>query len=142
MAKLSNKQLEGLKERLNKRYSLWLTCEKERERVNKAYYEGVCEAICLLGCGWVREVGKHRVFNQERRKMQITSANDMSQFVGMNFREWCAIDEDDERKIYYETSFGNFTNEDWISNTKMEKVRKAIIQKIDLINNEWHVTLK
>lgn len=66
--------------------------------------------------------------------------------VGMNFREWCALDVEDERKINY-TILRNgkveyFTSDEIVSPSILEFVRTATIQFIKLFHNEWFVILR
>lgn len=70
-------------------------------------------------------------------------------YKGMNFKKWCALDETDERKINY-TLLGvwnnteheeRFTSEDEVTPLMLFRVQNSIIEKIELLNNEWHVTL-
>ena len=73
----------------------------------------------------------------------------MRNYKGMNFQEWCLLDEEDERKInyiliYVEDSkpvIKNFTSENEVSRTMLQTVRNATIHDLRLINNEWHVIL-
>lgn len=73
----------------------------------------------------------------------------MEKYNGMNFKEWCALDESDERKINY-TLRGvwdrtehteRFTSDDEVDLMMLFRVQNSIIEKIELINNEWHATL-
>ena len=66
----------------------------------------------------------------------------MEKFVGMNYRKWCALDENDTRKIHYKTYFGDFTSDDIVDIDTMTKIQDAVIKTIDLINNEWHIELE
>lgn len=65
----------------------------------------------------------------------------MNDYKGMNFREWCAIDEKDERKICYDkTPYGKFTSEDFAP-CSISEIASCYIKNIALINDEWHLHL-
>lgn len=73
----------------------------------------------------------------------------MKKVKGMNFQEWCRLDEKDERKINY-TLKGfwdqkehkeSFTSEDEVDPITMFRIRNSTIEKLDLVNNEWLVIL-
>jgi hypothetical protein len=70
-------------------------------------------------------------------------------YKGMNFQEWCKLDNTDERKINYTLNYTqamqpittNFTSEDEVDAMMMHRVQNSSIEKIELINNEWFVIL-
>lgn len=73
----------------------------------------------------------------------------MKKYEGMNFKKWCALDPDDERKINY-TLKGHwgfaeheehFTSEDTVEPITLTRVQNSIIEKVELVNNEWFVVL-
>lgn len=64
----------------------------------------------------------------------------------MRFVTWCKKDEDDDRKInyYFKTWNGSimmFTSEDLMPVSMLGRLQRAWIEKIDLIDNEWHAHL-
>lgn len=68
-------------------------------------------------------------------------------YKGMNFREWCKLDVDDERKIHY--VFWNnkgkrhiFTSDDIVSWEMLEKIRNSVIEDIMILHNEWFVEIR
>lgn len=86
-------------------------------------------------CG--EEVGN--TFNNSRIDL-ISIPDDNA--IGMNFKEWCELDEFDDRKIIYEdTPCGSFNSEDIISLEQIQIIRKSVINKVELTNNEWHLWL-
>jgi len=74
----------------------------------------------------------------------------MKKYVGMNFQDWCRLDEDDERKINYTlTGFWGgvqqtvkFTSEDKVDGFMMARVQMSVIEGIYRENNEWFISLK
>lgn len=71
-------------------------------------------------------------------------------YVGMNFKKWCQLDPDDERKINY-TLTGywawvyheeHFTSDDYCDPMTMFRVQNSTITEIRLENDEWFVTLR
>lgn len=70
-------------------------------------------------------------------------------FIGMNFRDWCALDRSDTRKIVYtingfwdDTAHEeHFTSEDLVSFSMIGKIQEAHITRVELVNNEWVVAL-
>jgi hypothetical protein len=73
----------------------------------------------------------------------------MEKYKGMNFQEWCGLDETDKRKINYTIAYtqamqpvtAKFTSEDKVDRLMMHRIRNSIIDSIKLINNEWYVEL-
>ena len=70
-------------------------------------------------------------------------------YKGWNFQRWCNLDPDDERTINY-TLIGvwggkeqeaHFTSEGTVDGLMMYRIQKATIEKIELIDNEWHAVL-
>lgn len=70
-------------------------------------------------------------------------------YKGMNFRDWCALDVEDDRKINY-TLYGvwdkaeheeHFTSEDMVESIMLFRLQNSIIENIECLNNEWYVTL-
>ena len=64
----------------------------------------------------------------------------------MRFVTWCKKDVDDKRKINYtlKTQDGKilkFTSEEEQPRSMLNRVRNSWIDKIELVNNEWFVTL-
>lgn len=71
----------------------------------------------------------------------------MTSYKGMNFREWCKLDENDERKINYtlwdiKGKCHVFTSDDFVPWKMLGKIRSSIIKDIMLLNNEWFVEIK
>ncbi len=66
----------------------------------------------------------------------------MTELIGMNFKKWCAMDEDDTRKIHYKTPYGDFTSDDNVDIITMNKIQDSVIKSIDLVNDEWHIELE
>lgn len=71
----------------------------------------------------------------------------MTSYKGMNFREWCKLDENDERKINYtlwdiKGKCHVFTSDDTVSWEMLEKIRSSIIENIMLLNNEWFAEIR
>ena len=74
-------------------------------------------------------------------------------WVGMNFQEWCSIDENDERKINYTLHIGSrgfgkippetqrFTSEDYVDYITLLRVQDSYIESIELIDDEWYIEL-
>ena len=74
----------------------------------------------------------------------------MDNYIGMNFREWCALDENDERTLHIKLYDGNknpvkliesFTSYDLISEAQMSAIQKSTILDIELKNNEWYIKI-
>ena len=64
----------------------------------------------------------------------------------MKFVTWCKKDVDDERKINYtlkthDCKILKFTSEEEQPHSMLNRVRNSWIDKIELVNNEWFVTL-
>lgn len=71
----------------------------------------------------------------------------MTSYKGMNFREWCKLDENDERKINYtlwdiKGKCHVFTSDDIVSWEMLAKVRNSVIEDLKLLYNEWFVELR
>ena len=72
----------------------------------------------------------------------------MDKWVGKKFVDFCRSDLEDERKINYEMLIENtgekmkFTSEDIVSAETMKQIRKSVIRKVRLENNEWSVSLE
>lgn len=70
-------------------------------------------------------------------------------YKGMNFRDWCALDVEDDRKINYTLRgvWDNveheeyFTSEDMVESIMLFRLQNSIIENIECLNNEWYVTL-
>ena len=74
-------------------------------------------------------------------------------YIGMNYLEWCKIDENDERKINYTLNIGTrgfgkippetqkFTSDDFVDFITLLRVQDSYIKSIELIDNEWFVEL-
>ena len=73
----------------------------------------------------------------------------MKKYKGMNFKEWCMLDADDERKINYTLKgfWGwkeheeHFTSEEDVDGMMLFRVQNSFIEDIHLQNNEWFVVL-
>ena len=64
----------------------------------------------------------------------------------MRFVTWCKKDVNDERKIHYtlrtyDDNVLKFTSEEEQPRSMLNRVRNSWIDKIELVNNEWFVTL-
>ena len=64
----------------------------------------------------------------------------------MRFVTWCKKDVNDERKINYvlktdDNEILRFTSEEEQPGSMLVRLQNAWIEKIELINNEWFVTL-
>lgn len=71
----------------------------------------------------------------------------MTSYKGMNFREWCKLDEYDERKINYtlwdiKGKCHVFTSEDIVSWEMLYIVRNSVIEDLKLLHNEWFVEIR
>jgi len=70
-------------------------------------------------------------------------------YYGMNFQEWCKLDEKDERKINYKLQYtqamqpvtAEFTSEDEVDGLMMNRIQNSFIRKVELKNNEWFAEL-
>lgn len=70
-------------------------------------------------------------------------------YKGMNFRDWCALDVEDDRKINYMLRGvwdgieheDHFTSEDTFESIMLFRLQNSIIEKIECLNNEWYITL-
>lgn len=70
-------------------------------------------------------------------------------YKGWDFQRWCALDPDDERKIHYhlkgvwegKEQEAHFTSDDTFDLLMMHRIRNSVIEKIELIDNEWYATL-
>ena len=70
-------------------------------------------------------------------------------YKGMNFREWCALDPDDDRKISYhlkgfwdrKEQEAHFSSDDTIDYMMLLRIRSSIIEKVELIDDVWYATL-
>lgn len=70
--------------------------------------------------------------------------------VGMNYQEWCRLDENDARKINYtlcgfwggERQTVKLTSEDEVDGFMMARVQMSTIKSIRLENDEWFVVLE
>lgn len=68
---------------------------------------------------------------------------------GKRFTYWCRADRNDERKIHYtlhaSTFAGEtvhtFTSQEPVDPIIMHRVRNSTILKLELIDNEWYVSL-
>lgn len=74
----------------------------------------------------------------------------MENYIGMNFKEWCALDENDEKTLHiklYDGNknpiklVGNFTSYDLISEAQMNTIQNSTILDIELRNNEWYIKI-
>ena len=64
----------------------------------------------------------------------------------MRFLTWCKKDINDERKINYtiktyENEVIKFTSDEPQTNSMLRRLQEMWIDKIELINNEWFVSL-
>lgn len=65
--------------------------------------------------------------------------------IGMNFQDWCKLDESDERKINYilcgfwdgAPQTVSFTSEDSVDYFRLARVQMSTIEDIRLEDNEW-----
>ena len=70
-------------------------------------------------------------------------------FIGKDFTEWCSMEPDDNRTIHYhlyhhmaEPETGvEFTSLDEIDPITMVRVQMSYIEDMQLVDDEWHVTL-
>lgn len=68
---------------------------------------------------------------------------------GKRFSYWCRADRNDKRKIHYvlriHVAAGievqTFTSEDTVDFLTMHRIRCSTIRQLNLIDDEWHVTL-
>lgn len=68
---------------------------------------------------------------------------------GMNYKEWCALDTEDNRKIHYTLTYihamqpitEQFTSDDTMDGIYLNRLQRSFIDKIELIDNEWYITL-
>lgn len=64
----------------------------------------------------------------------------------MNFKQWCALDVEDDRKINYEIlkdgKVLHLTSEDYVSHSMMRFIQESTIQFLKLFNNQWYVILR
>jgi hypothetical protein len=59
------------------------------------------------------------------------------QYKGMNFKKWCGLDKNDNRKIVYvKTLYGSFTSDDYIDREVVSSLQELIIENVTLDNNE------
>ncbi len=72
----------------------------------------------------------------------------MKKWIGKSFKKWCESDVKDERKINYTLHKNGlkpetfiFTSEEKQDGWMLHRLRNSIIDKIELINNEWYVEL-
>lgn len=72
----------------------------------------------------------------------------MDEYIGMNFKEWCALDENDERILHIKMYDGNknpirlikkFTSYDEVSELQMYEIQRSTILDIELKGNEWYI---
>lgn len=72
----------------------------------------------------------------------------MDEYIGMNFKEWCALDENDERTLHIKMYDGNknpirlikkFTSYDKVSELQMYEIQRSTILDIELKGNEWYI---
>ena len=72
----------------------------------------------------------------------------MDEYIGMNFKEWCALDENDERTLHIKMYDGNknpirlikkFTSYDEVSELQMYEIQRSTILDIELKGNEWYI---
>lgn len=70
----------------------------------------------------------------------------MGEYIGMNYKKWCALDEEDTRTIHYELMIDgrikHCTSNDFVSPSIMQFIRSATIVFIKLFHNEWFVVLR
>ena len=75
--------------------------------------------------------------------------NRTDSYKGMNFRDWCALDVNDERKINYEITYikgleektEKFTSEDGVDELMMIRIQNSFIDDLKLADDEWYVKL-
>lgn len=66
------------------------------------------------------------------------------EYKGMSFKKWCAQDVKDERTIVYENIPGyevKITSNEKVDSECMGIIQTSFIEKIKLVDNEWHVWL-
>ena len=72
----------------------------------------------------------------------------MDEYIGMNFKEWCALDENDERTLHIKMYDGNknpirlikkFMSYDEVSESQMYEIQRSTILDIELKGNEWYI---
>lgn len=81
--------------------------------------------------------------------------DDLSEWIGRKFDDWCEATEDDGRKIHYclrthywgdydrmARSVMEFTSSDIIDFDVRYKIQNSEISKIALENDEWHFQLE
>jgi hypothetical protein len=70
-------------------------------------------------------------------------------YKGWKFKRWCNLDPDDDRKINYtlkgiwegKKQEAHFTSEDDVDGLMFYRIENSTIEHIELVNNEWFVTL-
>ena len=70
-------------------------------------------------------------------------------YKGWDFQRWCKLDPTDDRKINYtlkgvwegKEQEAHFTSDDTVDLLMMHRVRNSVIEKIEMINNEWFAIL-
>ena len=73
----------------------------------------------------------------------------MKRFKGKTFREWCALNPSDDRRIHYnlrgiwegKQQHATFTSDDSVDALMFYRIQNATIDTLTLIDNEWHVSL-
>ena len=76
--------------------------------------------------------------------------NNLDTYRGMNFLEWCKLDQNDERKINYNYTgvfegrkeIKQFSSEEKVDLPMILRLREATIKDIALVNKEWFVILE
>lgn len=71
----------------------------------------------------------------------------LKDYIGMNFKEWCALDEEDTRTLHIELESEkskehfSFISNCGVTPLEMIMIQKSVIKNIELIDNEWYVEL-
>lgn len=113
--------------------------------------ETSCDEQLFCGCrdedcnGYKTEECKVCLLKYIKENMQ----NNTEKYIGMNFKEWCGLDPNDERKINYtfkeiinsNEQATRYTSDDYVSRVAMYRMQNSIIEEISLKDNEWFVVL-
>lgn len=74
----------------------------------------------------------------------------LNKYRGMNFLEWCELDQNDERKINYNYTgvfegrkeVKQFSSEEEVDLPMILRLREATIKDVALVNDEWFIVLE
>lgn len=59
----------------------------------------------------------------------------------LTFKEWAQLDEDDTRTLHIIFNGKAYTSNDTITGLEMERLQKAVLKSVKLVNNEWLIEL-